>query len=407
MRWQVAAWRRGLYRPVILGVLASVLLVLGWLPPAPARADAPDWEATPLSGKAQRLFMPASGALYAQVGNDLYRSDDAGATWTPISLPPVKEHSFYPFQRVVAVDSAHTGVLYANGPEGLYRSQDGGREWELVLSTADRVWHPELHSVGGADVIGVAVSPADPQVIYAGLRNGGEQFQFLRSTNSGENWEQIDEKYYSLCDWIVSILQAHLTDPTRVFRTADCLAGRNFNEPLDQSIDQGETWVSVFGSRYAGGDGRYLTPKHLVGGTGAAPSRFYMAAQRDFRFGGSAVLRSDDDAATWKEMLTYWGGGSDPQRQTSPDAPLMVLGGLAYDSAQPDHVYVAINESRGWFSQRSWLGSWLQASRDGGASWTVLDDKDIGAVSDLALSVDGTTLYAATDQGVFRMHLTP
>ena len=121
---------------------------------------------------------------------------------------------------------------------------------------------------------------------------------------------------------------------------------------------------------------------------------------RNFRYGGSAIFRSDDDAATWTEILTYRGGGSDPRT----GGPNVYVGGLAYDQANPDTVYVGLVDIGTYPPRRDSLG--VRVSRDGGASWSDLGRADIGAVNDLALGVDGKYLYAATDQGIFRMHLT-
>jgi hypothetical protein len=46
-------------------------------------------------------------------------------------------------------------------------------------------------------------------------------------------------------------------------------------------------------------------PQFLVGGQGVEPRRFYLAVNRDRRAGGSSRFRSDDDGATWNEVLAY------------------------------------------------------------------------------------------------------
>ena len=58
---------------------------------------------------------------------------------------------------------------------------------------------------------------------------------------------------------------------------------------------------------------------------------------------------------SWTEILSYSGGGTDPQRQAAPGMPQLVIGGIAYDRAQPDHVYAAVNKSLGPFWSRTWL----------------------------------------------------
>src|SRR6266536_2588462 len=98
------------------------------------------------------------------------------------------------------------------------------------------------------------------------------------------------------------------------------------------------------------------------------------------------------------------GGGS---RGFAPDvdptAPNLRLGGLAYEPAQPDHVYVARQVFPAFFEPPA--GGAVAASLDGGETWADLGRQDIGAVSDLALGADDGWLFAATDQGLWRWRL--
>jgi hypothetical protein len=47
----------------------------------------------------------------------------------------------------------------------------------------------------------------------------------------------------------------------------------------------------------------------------------------------------------------------------------------------------------------------VTASFDAGRSWSPLGRQDLGTLYDLALGIDGQNLYAATDQGVWRLAL--
>ena len=71
----------------------------------------------------------------------------------------------------------------------------------------------------------------------------------------------------------------------------------------------------------------------------------------------------------------------------------MAIGGLVADPALPDRVWVAIG------------GRGVPRSDDGGATWTELGAPGPGAVNDLALGIDARNLYAATEQGVWRLAL--
>ena len=97
-------------------------------------------------------------------GIGMFKSTDAGKTWTHIGLEATRQ-----IGRVV-VDPANAnrvyvaalGHVYAPNPErGVYRSTDGGATWKKILSKAN---DPE--NVGAADL---AIDPRNPRVLYASL----------------------------------------------------------------------------------------------------------------------------------------------------------------------------------------------------------------------------------------------
>jgi photosystem II stability/assembly factor-like uncharacterized protein len=100
--------------------------------------------------------------------------------------------------------------------------------------------------------------------------------------------------------------------------------------------------------------------------------------------GGARVYRSDDAGATWARVLDV----GDPHNTT--------LGGLAYDPAQPDHVFAATGHT----PDPSITG--VQVSQDGGQTWAFLGRQDIGWINALVRLPDGT-LFGATNEGVWRL----
>lgn len=355
----------------------------------PAPMDSPDWELTGLSVPTLRLFTPSSGVLFAQTATELLRSDDGGETWGPVPLGPAT--------RILTVDPVQHTVLYAAGPDGVYKTTDDAVSWALILAYGPGV---------GGDALALAVSPADPKLLYLGVGGGGAalaDFRFFRSRDAGATWQQLEEHHFSLCSWDLPILQPYPTDARRVFRAADCIAGRNFGETLAQSINAGESWTALFNPQpFAPPFLGY--PQYLVGGQGLEPLRFYLAVNRDRRAGGSSVVRSDDDGATWNEVLAYRGGGSPGfAPDVDPNAPNVRLGGLAYDPAHPDQIYVGRQVFLGYFEPAT--GGAVASSLDGGGTWADLGRQDIGAVNDLALGVDRQFLFAAADQGLWRLRL--
>jgi hypothetical protein len=211
-------------------VLASDVTVGQALPRA--ATNPLDWELMGLTDPVLRLFTPSSGVLFAQTATELVRSDDAGATWGSVSLAPAT--------RLLSSDPIQHTILYAAGPSGVYKTTDDAVTWAPILAYGPGV---------GGDALALAVSPADPTLVYLGVgggRGAPADFRFFRSRDAGATWQQLEEHHFSLCSWDVPILQPHPADARRVFRAADCIAGRNVGETLAQSTNAGESWTPLF-----------------------------------------------------------------------------------------------------------------------------------------------------------------
>src|SRR5579864_3295521 len=96
------------------------------------------------------------------VGNGIYKSTDAGKTWT--HLPGLADGQQIP---ALAIDPRDPNRVFAAvlghpyGPSeerGIYRSTDSGRSWQKVISKDE--------NTGGSDV---EIDPANPDVVYASM----------------------------------------------------------------------------------------------------------------------------------------------------------------------------------------------------------------------------------------------
>jgi len=158
----------------------------------------------------------------------------------------------------------------------------------------------------------------------------------------------------------------------------------------------------VFGTtRLDSTDPQLAFPARLVGGRGTTPVLFYLAANRDARFGGFSLFRSDDDGRTWTEVLAYRAGGTTDR----PEASNVRLGGLTYDAARPDRVYVGLNEDLVNASGGTLTDGRVRMSASGGTSWIDLGRRSLWKIADLSLGVDCQSLCLATEQGVWRLRL--
>jgi len=126
-------------------------------------------------------------------GYGMWKSTDAGKTWTPSGLknsrhiPKIQIHPKNPDLVYAAV----LGDLFKSSDErGVYRSKDGGKTWERILfANAD------------AGAVDLCMDPNNPRIIYAStwrirrtpysLESGGEGSALWKSTDGGDSWTNI------------------------------------------------------------------------------------------------------------------------------------------------------------------------------------------------------------------------
>jgi photosystem II stability/assembly factor-like uncharacterized protein len=323
--------------------------------------------------------------LLAATSDGLMRSDDAGDSWYQVGAG----------QNVIYVDPTNQDVLYATSTsDPLLRSSDGGTSWTPLMAG---------QPFTGKALDAIAASPVDPNILYVGLKLPGisDEYWLYRSNDSGSNWTQLFHSQNTLCGWGTQLIVPHPTDISRLIFSAGCHAGRDFFEIVQQSTNQGQTFSEWYAVRQITGDAPTGFPKSLVGGQGAAPQRWYLAMNRDQRFGGSVLVRSDDDGASWDTILDYQGGGTFAQNSTDFSVRMAAM---AYDAANPDTVYVARNSAYPGFPPTP-VTSGVTVTADGGQTWNDLGNQQTGTIADLAFGIDGRFLFLATERGVARMAL--
>ncbi len=138
------------------------------------------------------VFVAAEGPLWASGGDrGLYKTTDGGATWarvleidddtgvTDVEFDPTNPDMLYAaaYQR-----RRHIWALLAGGPgSGIYKSTDGGENWRCIERGLPK---------GDMGKIGLAVTPADPEIVYATIEANNEERGFYRSRDKGESWER-------------------------------------------------------------------------------------------------------------------------------------------------------------------------------------------------------------------------
>src|SRR5579859_2240821 len=128
------------------------------------------------------------------VGDGVYKSTDAGKTWTHLGLrngqqiPQIAVDPRNPDRLFVAVLGHPYGP---NEERGIYRSTDGGRTFQQVLYKDE--------NTGGCDV---QIDPTNPSVVYAALWEGrqgpwengawsGTNGGIFKSTDGGATWRKL------------------------------------------------------------------------------------------------------------------------------------------------------------------------------------------------------------------------
>ncbi len=116
-------------------------------------------------------------------GNGLYKSTDAGDTWTQITngfgaSTQFSDISVNPTNSQILIAALGSGNYNNSNPsnEGIWRSTDGGTTWTRTLNVQD-----------GFDV---AFHPTNGNLAYASSGNKEAASGFYRSTNGGATWTQ-------------------------------------------------------------------------------------------------------------------------------------------------------------------------------------------------------------------------
>ena len=228
--------------------------------PAPAKPGetpkSPD-ELKKEKGKARIVWVgtgEGNGRNSSSFGRGVYRSTDAGGTWTALGLEDSHDIP------ALAVDPRNVDVCYvaalghlwsANEMRGVFKTSDGGKTWEHVLKIdAD---------TGCVDVI---LDHQNPDTVYAAMyqrrrtgwsyQSGGKEGGIYRSDDAGKTWKKLGGGLPNQTGRIG--LDVYRKDPRIVYAVVESDEGGNNLGIMDErsrrggvfrSEDKGETWARV------------------------------------------------------------------------------------------------------------------------------------------------------------------
>lgn len=128
-------------------------------------------------------------------GDGVYKSTDAGKTWTHLGLVETQHISriiIHPENPDIVYVAAQGQLYGPNEERGVYRTTDGGKNWERILYVNDLTGAAEL-----------SMDLSNPQVLYAAMWHhqrlpwqvvsGGPGSGLYKSTDGGESWSEITE----------------------------------------------------------------------------------------------------------------------------------------------------------------------------------------------------------------------
>ncbi len=180
-------------------------------------------------------------------GDGVYRSTDAGKTWSHLGLAAtrhigaVRVHPTNPDHVYVAA----LGHAFGPNPErGIFRTRDGGKSWQRVLFRSDN-----------AGAIDLAMDPTNPRILYAAFyevrrgahffESGGPGSSLYKSTDGGDSWTELTDNPGMPAGVKGRIgVTVSAARPDRIWACVEAAEGG-----LYRSDDGGATWKRMSGDQ--------------------------------------------------------------------------------------------------------------------------------------------------------------
>jgi photosystem II stability/assembly factor-like uncharacterized protein len=275
------------------------------------------------------------------VGDGIYKSTDAGKTWTHLGL---RDGQQIP---ALVIDPRDPNRVFAavlghpygpNEERGIFRSTDGGVTWEKILYKNE--------NTGGSDI---EMDPKNPDVLYASLweaRQGpweygngysGTDGGLFKSTDGGATWRQLTN---GLPKDLVQIYVAIApSESNRIYAIVGTTKPSAYESGAGlgvyRSDDAGENWTQITT------DPR---PAMRIGG-GDLPIPRVDPKNADIVYSASIVThRSNDGGKTWTPLRGAPGGDDYQNLWINPENPDVIL--LVSDQG----AIVSVNRGQTWSS---------------------------------------------------------
>jgi photosystem II stability/assembly factor-like uncharacterized protein len=188
----------------------------------------------------------AARGVMTSMGDGVYKSMDAGKTWTHLGLEKTRHISdviIHPKNPDIIYVTAQ-GAQYAPSKErGVYRTTDGGNTWENILS---------VNETTGASSLSMDMT--NPRVLYASMwqhqrypwiiESGGEASGLYKSNDGGDTWKKMKDGLPEAFG--KSGISVSRANPERVFAVIEA---EDEKGGVYRSDDAGDTWEQVNSNR--------------------------------------------------------------------------------------------------------------------------------------------------------------
>ncbi len=137
---------------------------------------------------------PVRGVMTSH-GDGVYKSTDAGTTWSHLGLEKVRQISrvrIHPENPDLIYVAAQGSPYQPTADRGVFRSKDGGKSWEKILFVDEN-----------SGVSDLSIDMKNPRVLYAAfwdlqrqpwyIRSGGPGSSIWKSTDGGDTWKKLSK----------------------------------------------------------------------------------------------------------------------------------------------------------------------------------------------------------------------
>ena len=312
------------------------------------------------------------------VGNGMYKSTDAGKTWTHLGLSDGQQIGG------ISIDPTNENRVFAavlghpygpNTERGVYRTTNGGKTWDRVL-----------YKDQDTGAIQVTIDPKNPSIIYADLwaaqegpwENGswqGKESGLYKSTDGGTTWQKLTKGLPSVEQGLGRIgFCIAPSSPNRLYATVDApeLGG------VYRSDDAGETWT------------RFNEDPRLWGrGSDFAEVKAHPTNPDIVFIADVSAWKSEDGGKTWNDFRGAPGGDDYHRLWINPNDPNTML--LAGDQGG----IITVNGGQtfsSWYNQAT--AQFYHVSTDNSFPYNVLGgQQESGSVGIASRGNDGQVTF--------------